>query len=518
LTELTRVVVPAIADWWAVDILEEDRSLRRIVSQGRRGFVGQPKGRYAPWPDAPSGPFWIVQTNRAQVTSVVTNMMELAVSPEPEHLEKLRQAHAIAAVCVPISFKQQVLGAMTFVRTSDFPPLQVAFCRILGHRAGQAVMHGRMYQDLQSANRRKDEFLAMLGHELRNPLGAISNAVAVLQAGRVPAESEAQIRAIINRQLLHLTKLVGDLLDVGRLTSGKIVLQPVTVDLLGVAQRCLATMQGAGRAGQHDIRVEGDSVAVIGDPVRLEQVLDNLVDNAVKYTPPQGRVRITVAARGHDAILTVRDTGIGVPDELLPRMFELFTQGPQGPARQPGGLGVGLAIVKAIVDLHGGTVHAQSPGTGGGTTVTVRLPLAGLGLLPTPTEVPGSPRAATHRILIVEDNPDARETMRLLLELSGHRVQLAEDGEAGLDLALRTHPDVALIDLGLPGLDGYELARRLRAAPEAASIRLVALTGYGQPEDRRRAAEVGFESFLVKPVDRGALDQAILASDVLPAS
>jgi len=235
------------------------------------------------------------------------------------------------------------------------------------------------------------------------------------------------------------------------------------------------------------------------------------VDNAVKYTPSGGRITIRVAARGRDAVVSIRDTGRGIPSELLPHIYELFTQGDQGPDRTPGGLGVGLAIVKAIVDLHGGSVHAASPGRGAGTEMTIRLPRADVSA-PARPQAPLARAPRRQRILVVEDNPDARETMRLLLELSGHQVQLAENGEVGLDLALRTHPDVALIDLGLPGIDGYELARRVRGTSEGTGIRLVALTGYSLSEARRRAEEAGFEAFLVKPVDRLALDEILRAS------
>jgi signal transduction histidine kinase len=507
-----------MAEWWAVDLLEDDGSLRRIISEGPARPAGPLKGRYPPWPDAPSGPFRVIQTRRPLFVAAPTTLVELAISPDPAHLEALRQMGPAFAICVPMIFRARVVGTMSFTRASDpFFPLNVAFCRTLASRAGHTVMLGRMYQDLQDASRRKDEFLAMLGHELRNPLGAISNAVAVLQSSQLPREAEPPVRAIIGRQLQHLTKIVDDLLDVARLTSGKIALHPIPVDLRVIVERCLTTIRGAGKGGNHDIRVEGRSITVVGDPARLEQVLDNLVDNAVKYTPSGGRITIGLETQGGHATVRVRDTGVGVADELLPRMFDLFAQGAQSLDRRAGGLGVGLAIVKAIVTLHGGTVYAASAGPGTGTEVVVRLPIAPVDSGDHPAEEPSAGPVLRQHILVVEDNGDARESMRLLLELSGHKVELAEDGPRGLDLALRTQPDVALIDLGLPGFDGYDLARRLRAAPTGIGIRLIALTGYSQPEDRRRAREAGFESFLVKPVNRRALDEA-LAAGVPPAA
>jgi signal transduction histidine kinase len=502
--------VPRIADWWAADLLEEDGSLRRVVT---RGPIDQPElgGRYPPWPDAPSGPFLVLRTGRPQFVGRISDPAQMAASRQPEHLEALRRLGATSAICVPIHCHGEDIGTMTFAKTSGtFRPLHIALARTLGHRVGQSVMNGRLYQAVQDANRKKDEFLAMLGHELRNPLGAISNAFAILQSGKVPRDTEGSIQAIISRQLRHLRKLVDDLLDVARLTSGKITIRPVPIDLRTVVDRCVATIRSAGRGENHDIRVEGGPALVLGDPVRLEQVVDNLVDNSVKYTPPDGQIRISVKTMDRQATVTVRDTGVGIGGDLLPRVFELFTQAPQGVDRRLGGLGIGLAIVKAIVELHGGTVHAQSSGPGGGTDVTVRLPLAPARLgEPRPAEEAPARSERRYRVLIVEDNDDARETLRILLELNGHHVELAPDGLTGLDLALRMQPDVALIDLGLPGLDGYDLARRVRAAPGGSAIRLIAVTGYSQPQDRRRAREAGFESFLVKPVDSHALEGAI---------
>jgi signal transduction histidine kinase len=467
-------------------------------------------GRYSAWPDAPAGPFWVARTKQVVVPKD-GDSRRLALSLDREHLDTIRELNLVAWLCLPLVFRDEVFGVMTVARNEGpFPTLQVAFARTLAHRIGQAVAHGRMYEEVQTASRRKDEFLAMLGHELRNPLGALSNAISALQSGRLSPETEASVHGIVSRQLQHLTKLIGDLLDVARLTSGKIVLQSGPVDLLAIAERCLATIRGTGRADGLAFRVDGHPVVVDGDSVRLEQVLDNLIDNAVKYTPRGGRIDVSVEETGREAVLRVRDTGVGVAPELLPRMFDLFTQGPQGPERSQGGLGVGLAIVKRIVDLHRGTIHVANLGPGAGTEVVMRFPLAATAELSSP--VPDAPVEITirgRRILVVEDNADARETLRLLLQLDGHQVQLAEDGWSGLEITRRWHPEVALIDLGLPGLDGYEVARRMRAVPNGAGIRLIALTGYGQPQDRRRATEVGFDAYLVKPVDGDTLNRAI---------
>jgi signal transduction histidine kinase/CheY-like chemotaxis protein len=523
LAALAQHIVPAIADWWTADILQSDgERISRVVAYARppRAVLAQALvGRYPVRREAHTGPFHVLETGRIQILTQVSHPSDLALADDLRHLETVHELGLGPAICVPIIHRGNTLGVMTFVRT-HFPyrPTHMALARTLGTQVGHAVAQGRMYEELQNANRAKDEFLAMLGHELRNPLAALTNAVAVLERAPVPPEVQASLQAIIARQTRHLTKLVAELLDVARLTRGKIVLEPTPIDLHALAERCVATFHNGGKSSVPRIQVTGEPTVVLGDSLRLEQVLDNLLDNASKFTPPGGRIDLSVESDEDHAILRVKDTGLGVAPELLPRMFEPFTQGSQGIERDQGGLGLGLAIVQRLVDLHGGSVQAFSPGPGGGTEVAIRLPLASsLGVAP---EWPASAtvdHAASHpqrrcRILVVEDNADTRETLRLLLELGGHQVELAEDGLTGCDAVRAKRPEVALIDLGLPRLDGYAVARHIRGEPGGGKIRLIALTGYGQPDDRRRAAEAGFDACLVKPVDRASLERAIAAS------
>jgi PAS domain S-box-containing protein len=365
-------------------------------------------------------------------------------------------------------------------------------------------------ESLRAANRAKDEFLAMLGHELRNPLGTLTNAVAVLE--RLPGdETLRHVVAIIGRQTGHLARLVDDLLDVARVTAGKIELQRRPVELRALAGRCLDALAQAGRTERHTVVLEGLPVHVDGDAARLEQVLNNLVDNALKYTPASGRVTITTERAGETAVLRVRDTGEGIRTDLLAHVFDLFVQEPQSLARSRGGLGLGLALVKRLVELHGGSVAVWSAGPGQGSEFTVRLPA----VAPSVTEAarPGAgarPAAARRRrVLVVEDGADARQSLRLLLELAGHEVEACEDGPSGLARLRAFQPDVALIDLGLPGMDGYAMAREARGRPETRAIRLVAVTGYGQAEDRRRALAAGFDLHVTKPVDASMLDEVL---------
>ena len=362
---------------------------------------------------------------------------------------------------------------------------------------------------LRAEARAKDEFLAMLGHELRNPLGTLSNAVAVLeQLGG--EETMRHLVAIIGRQTAHLAHLVDDLLDVARAASGKIELALRPVELHALAGRCVDALAQAGRTARHEVRREGEPVHVQGDPARLEQVVNNLLDNALKYTPPGGRLTISTGRADDAAVLRVRDTGQGIRTDLLGRVFDLFVQEPQSLDRSRGGLGLGLTLVKRLVELHGGSVAAWSAGPGQGSEFTVRLPaVAGPQAQADAMEARARQTHPPRRVLVVEDSPDARQSLRMLLEMAGHQVEACEDGPAGLATVGAFRPHVALIDLGLPGMDGYAVARELRSRPETKAIRLVAVTGYGQAEDRRRALAAGFDQHVTKPVDASMLDEVL---------
>jgi signal transduction histidine kinase len=364
--------------------------------------------------------------------------------------------------------------------------------------------------EAEAANRAKDEFLAMLGHELRNPLSAVVNAVGVLQrTGVGDGGHAARARDVIARQARHLARLVDDLLDVGRVTAGKVVLQRRPLDLGDFVRRYVAAQQAAGRTGSHELRVRAAPVWVTADETRLEQVLDNLLGNALKYTPGGGRVTLAVERAGDTAVLDVADTGTGIAAEVLPRVFDLFVQGARHADRSEGGLGIGLTLVRRLVELHGGTVNAASDGPGHGSTFTVHLPAIAPPVDAAPA--PAAPPLVRRRVVLVEDSADGRAALRMLLELDGHEVHEAADGPGGVKAILDAHPDLALVDLGLPGLDGYEVARQVRRRPEARDCHLVALTGYGQPEDRERARAAGFDDFLVKPVDAERLAAVLFA-------
>ena len=369
---------------------------------------------------------------------------------------------------------------------------------------------------VEGANRAKDEFFAMLGHELRNPLGVISAAIHVLNTGNDSGERAARLREMIARQTQHLSRLVDDLLDVSTLSAGKLTLERRSEDLREVVERSLSSFREAGRAAQHVICLTGESLFVNGDRTRLEQVVINLLDNAVKYTPPGGRIDISIASEGREAVLRVRDTGVGIPDESLPLIFDPFLQANRTPVGPHAGLGLGLTLVKRLVEMHGGAVSASSSGPSRGSEFVVRLPRAPHAIgAPGAAEARPAPERARH-VLIVDDHPEVREVLRLMLEGWGHQVEEAETGERGLEIIQHSRPDVVLVDIGLPDLDGCSVARAVRSTRGGDAYVLVAITGYGAGADRRRTSDAGFDAHLTKPVDEDELARIIVSEGRRP--
>ncbi len=356
-------------------------------------------------------------------------------------------------------------------------------------------------------NRAKDEFLAMLGHELRNPLSAIVNAINVIGFKDMPATSTERARQIIYRQSQHLSRIVDDLLDVGRVHSGKILLETRQLRLDHLVSNYVTTLHETGRASQHEVSVQVEPAWVSADPTRLEQIISNLLDNAFKYTPPGGSIDVSVRRDAGEVALIVNDNGVGIAPELMPYVFDLFVQGKRALDRPQGGLGVGLALAQRLARMHGGNIGVMSNGPGKGSCFELRLPELLNPDLAAPEPAPSRPSPQT--VLLIEDNEDGRDTMQMMLATQDYQVFCAADGMEGLEMAGDLLPDVALIDIGLPSIDGYEVARRLRADPITRDIRLIALTGYGLEADQQRAIDAGFDMHLVKPVELDRLISAL---------
>ncbi len=373
---------------------------------------------------------------------------------------------------------------------------------------------------LKEADRHKDEFLAMLAHELRNPLAPIYNAVQLMRRKKLEDPQLAWSRDVIERQSAHLSRLVDDLLDVSRITRGKINLTKEALDINSLIARAVETSHPliAERAHNLVVDVPPEPIKVLGDPTRLTQALGNVLSNAAKYTDQGGRITITVARDGAEVSIRVSDTGEGIPAHLLPVIFNLFTQLDYTSGHSRGGLGIGLALVRRLVEMHGGSVTAHSEGVGKGSEFIIRLPVHPESAVPTLEAANGNSimvdeseasDRVKRRILVADDNSDALESLATLLQLGGHDVVTASNGALALEGAERHRPEVMLLDIGMPVLDGYEVARRIRAQPWGGNVTLVALTGWGQDSDRRRSREAGFDSHLVKPLDMDKLSQLL---------
>ena len=371
--------------------------------------------------------------------------------------------------------------------------------------------------NLSDADRRKDEFLAMLAHELRNPLAAISSALHLLDLPSATVDQTKAARQIAQRQVAQLERLIDDLLDISRITRGKVQLRKSVFGLARVIEQAVETVRPLVNQRKHTLTVEHGSeqeMYVRGDPARIEQIVVNLLTNAAKYTPDGGRIRLSTRSEGDWHLISVVDTGEGIPPDILPTVFELFTQAPRSLARSEGGLGIGLTLVKALVEMHGGTVSATST-QGKGSEFLVRVPAAQPpARLAAALAGPPEGAAKPQRILVVDDNRDSARMMGLLLELSGHHVDFAYDGPEAIQTIRSMVPDVVLLDIGLPGANGYEVAECIRRDRSMRQPIIIAVSGYGQAQDRRRSQEAGFNAHLVKPIDQTRL-LALLAGGVV---
>ncbi len=418
-----------------------------------------------------------------------------------------RLGNRVAAIC-PLTAGDEIRGALALLAdASQFDSARIALIREFASRASIAMENARLYSAVQEADRRKNEFLAMLAHELRNPLAPIRNAVHILASAQALPPKLEWARDVIGRQADHMSRLIDDLLDVSRIVQGKVAVKPEKLQLTTLIERSVEA--SAPRLGQReqvlDVVLPKECVEFEGDSVRLSQVLSNLINNACKFSPAGSRIRLEAKYADGELQIAVKDEGAGIEAEFLPRMFDLFAQADQSLDRSQGGLGIGLTLVKHLVELHGGRVWASSEGLGKGAEVTIALP-AHVGTqapapLPTVTHKPAPAKAAASRILVVDDLHASAETLMTLLEMEGFQVRVAHEGQEALAIAREFMPHVVLLDIGLPGMNGFEVAHGLRSLPESRDALLIALTGYGEAESRTRSAQAGFDFHMVKPAD-----------------
>jgi len=494
---LLELVVPHVCDVAALTVEKEP---------GRYDTLGAPAADFVPAPLA------------SVLRTVLADKKTLEIGPDG----------GLAAIgCQPLQVGERVIGALALGYAGREPRDRDMLEELAG-RAAMALDNARLYrslereiarsreaeEELQDANQRKDEFLAMLSHELRNPLAPIRNAVELMRRVGSPEPRVTMARDVIDRQVTQLARLVDELLDVSRISQGKIVLKKEPVELAKVIAHGVETVRPMidVREQRLTVEVSAGPVWVMGDFARLSQVVANLLNNACKYTPEGGRIRLAASAERGLATVSVDDNGSGIDAELLPRVFELFVQGDRGLDRSQGGLGIGLTLVKRLVEMHQGEVSAESAGPGKGATFRVTLPCISA-VQPQATTAQSQP-AASHevygrRVLVVDDNLDSAESTAAFLRLEGHEVKTVGDGNEALSSVRVFAPHVIVLDIGLPGLDGYEVARQLRERGDTSHILLIAMTGYGQREDRERAIASGFDYHFVKPTDPRLIQRAI---------
>jgi PAS domain S-box-containing protein len=522
LRRIAGLAVPHFADWCAVDLAGADGSLRRLAGTHadprRAAMMDLLASRYPPRPDDRHGPGRVLRTGQSEWIGRVDEGDLAAMARDGEHLELLRSLDLESCIYVPVRSRTRTVGVLSFACTASkrqFGESDLRAAEDLADRTAIAIDNANLLHALTEADRRKDEFLAMLAHELRNPLAPIRNAVEILNA-KGPVVPELQwARAVIGRQIAQMGRLVDDLLDVSRISRGKIELRKERVALASVIGGALEATRPTAEKWGHELTVvlPAEPLEVEGDVVRLGQVVLNLVDNACKYTDRGGRISLRVERDGAQAVIRVRDSGIGIPPEMLGQIFDMFTQVDRSLDRAQGGLGIGLTLVNRLVELHGGSVEAFSEGSGKGSEFVVRLPLAGAAARSgeNGADEPAAPLSRPRRILVVDDNRDSADSLALLLGMQGHEVRTRYDGLGAVEEAAVFRPHVALLDIGLPGLNGYEAARRIREGVEGKEILLVAITGWGQEEDRLRSEQAGFDRHITKPVALRELNSLLSA-------
>ncbi|MEJ6023327.1 hybrid sensor histidine kinase/response regulator [Ramlibacter sp. PS4R-6] len=500
-------------------LLESESRYRTLFESIDQGFcliemVFDAAGKAVDYRFLETNPAFVRETGLVNVTG--KSMRELVPDNE-EHWYEIYGRVARTGQSVRFEQEAKALGRWYDVHAvrlggAESNRVAVLFSDITQRRNAEESLR-RLAEELAETDRRKTEFLATLAHELRNPLAPISNGLHLLKRAGDPLTQE-KAREMMERQLRHMVHLVDDLLDIARISSNKVELRVERLDMATVLAGAVETSAPLVAAAGHtlDVDIPSKPLCVQGDATRLAQIVSNLLNNAAKYTPPGGRIELVAREEGSHAVVRVHDTGVGIPPAELPKVFEMFTQVGRNLDRSQGGLGIGLALVKRLVELHGGTIEARSEGTGRGSTFTLRLPLAIVEsrAADAPASHAALAAAPAFRVLVVDDNVDAAESLGTLLQIEGHDVRIAHDGDSALSLAAEFRPRVVFLDIGMPGKDGYQVAREMRALEAMRDATLVALTGWGAQEDRARSRSAGFDHHLTKPAGLASVD-ALLA-------
>jgi signal transduction histidine kinase/DNA-binding response OmpR family regulator len=518
--QLFSVVLPSLADACIVTLLDDHTRADR--TEMAWALPGTPLDKMPAESIPPLLAAALRRVRTSQKAEVIENPGSLEPGGTGRHIDDSRASRSIGlrlstAAIFPLLARTRMLGVLCLAlgpSGRDFSEADLSLAEDLANRTAIALDNAFLYQQLQSADRQKNEFLAVLGHELRNPLAPIRNAVEVLRIAGSDPRRLSWAQSLIERQVKHLARLVDDLLDVSRITRGKIQLQLARVDVAGLVSAAVETNVPLIESRKHllSVSLPERPLWIKADAARMSQVIGNLLNNSAKYTAEGGRISLTVTAEENEAVFRVADSGVGLSEEMQSTVFDLFARGQRAPNTLQEGLGVGLTLVRRLVEIHGGTVQAYSAGPDRGSEFVVRIPILNEGVnepreAENPEQSSGHPAAS--RVLVVDDNEDAAESTALLLRLKGWDVRLACDGPATLKAALAFRPDAVLLDLGLPVMDGYEVARRLRAQPFGERLVIVAASGYGQEHDRRRSAEAGFDDHLVKPLDPSHLTETL---------
>jgi signal transduction histidine kinase len=514
LARVVDVIVPELADWCTIAIADEHGTVRRVAAKHVDPQRGPLIAKYLEGfePAAHREPQIVdaVSAGRSSFYPRIADEFLERAAQNAEHLELLRGLGCTSVIIAPLIVRGQSIGALSLMiadhaRAYDDADHQLG--RELAGRIALAVDHARRFAAERAAARAKDEFLAILGHELRNPLAPILTALELMGSG----PTHAREREVIARQTRHLVRLVDDLLDVSRIARGKVELHRERLELATVTREALDSVALALEQRAHRVTVDVPlGLVVDADPTRLAQIIVNLLTNAAKYTDPGGTIAIRAERTGDRIRYRVIDSGIGIATDMLPRIFDMFAQADQPLARQQGGLGLGLTIARSLMHAHGGTITARSDGPGQGSELILELPAAAPAIAKPPQRaVTVPPRSAGQRVLVVDDNEDAAELMAASLTRWGYTVEVAHDASQALAVVGELAPSAAVLDIGLPVMDGYELARRLREMPAHAGMILIAVTGYGQASDRARALDAGFDRHLVKPVSAARIREIL---------